>query len=507
MMADSLYAPDAGIGTKIASVAVPVLAGVGAAATPGGARGINALSNMVGLQSTLREQARNQEAERQLGGRLSSLLDTAVTPGRTVPAPPEAAMYSEQDTQQVPGQRLSDMLGAPRTELIKSMLSVPRFAPAGATMLSSALEPRTPVKVGAEESLIDPRTNQVVYQSQPKRQPHVVEVFDPTRGRNIRRVVDLNQMPSGTELGEMPPNPANFVVEELDTAQGPQKVVVDKTTMQRWPLGTATETGHIMTRVGPDGKPENVMIGMKTGREIKALGPTYEKPERGIITEETGPTGPRQMLRDPITGEPRATLPGKPMQIGEATINSIRGQFEQQSKDFGQVRDAFAKIDRAATGTSSPAGDLNLIYGYMKLLDPQSVVREGEFATAQNSRAPAPIQRLYNAVVSGERLTPEQRQDFYGRARDIAQSQLQIHEQREQEYRRISTASGLDPNAVVPDMLGADLRARMRGTVGAGRAGTQADIEQALRDTRGDKAKAINLLRQRGINPDLDVAR
>src|SRR2546428_11290240 len=91
MMADSLYAPDAGIGTKIASVAVPVLAGVGAAATPGGARGINALSNIVGLQSTLREQARNQEAERQLGGRRASLLETAGQPRPPPPPPPRNA--------------------------------------------------------------------------------------------------------------------------------------------------------------------------------------------------------------------------------------------------------------------------------------------------------------------------------------------------------------------------------------------------------------------------------
>src|SRR2546428_13911817 len=97
MMADSLYAPDAGIGTKIASVAVPVLAGVGAAATPGGARGINALSNIVGLQSTLREQARNQEAERQLGGPPSTPPDIEVgaRPRRPPPAPSRTQPHHE----------------------------------------------------------------------------------------------------------------------------------------------------------------------------------------------------------------------------------------------------------------------------------------------------------------------------------------------------------------------------------------------------------------------------
>jgi len=71
----------------------------------------------------------------------------------------------------------------------------------------------------------------------------------------------------------------------------------------------------------------------------------------------------------------------------------------------------------------------------------------------------------------------------------------------------MATASGLDPNSVVPDMLGADLRARMKAGASGGRPGTQADVEQALRDTRGDKGKAVEILRQRGINPDLEVTR
>ena len=61
--------------------------------------------------------------------------------------------------------------------------------------------------------------------------------------------------------------------------------------------------------------------------------------------------------------------------------------------------------------------DLSLIFGYMKMLDPGSVVREGEFATAQNAAGvPERIQNIYNQVVSGQRLSPSQRTSFKGQA-------------------------------------------------------------------------------------------
>ena len=55
------------------------------------------------------------------------------------------------------------------------------------------------------------------------------------------------------------------------------------------------------------------------------------------------------------------------------------------------------------------------------MLDPNSVVREGEFATAQNSTGvPDRVRNLYNKIMTGERLNPSQRQEFIDTAGALA---------------------------------------------------------------------------------------
>ncbi len=104
----------------------------------------------------------------------------------------------------------------------------------------------------------------------------------------------------------------------------------------------------------------------------------------------------------------------------------LRGEYGKRSKEYFAVRDAY---DRIAASVEDPdaAGDIALIFNYMKMLDPGSVVREGEFATAQNAGSVAQsVYNLYNRVLSGERLAKGQRDMFSKRAEklfDKAQTQ------------------------------------------------------------------------------------
>lgn len=112
-------------------------------------------------------------------------------------------------------------------------------------------------------------------------------------------------------------------------------------------------------------------------------------------------------------------------------IVGLRKEFNglQTVKDLRTVDTSFRKIvagERA--GVESPAGDLSMIFNYMKLLDPGSVVRESEFETAANA---APIlQRLgiswekVKAVWAGNKLTPSQRKDFRDQARNVFEAQV-----------------------------------------------------------------------------------
>jgi hypothetical protein len=144
--------------------------------------------------------------------------------------------------------------------------------------------------------------------------------------------------------------------------------------------------------------------------------------------------------------------------------NNLRQQFLTQSKDFSDMATSFQRVVDSSVDPS-PAGDIALIYNYMKMLDPGSTVREGEFATAQNAGSiPQNIQASYNKALNGERLAPSIRTDFVGRAEMLYKGQEQRHMDREAEYRRLAQESGASPDQVI-----VNLRARGRTQKPGGR--------------------------------------
>ena len=129
----------------------------------------------------------------------------------------------------------------------------------------------------------------------------------------------------------------------------------------------------------------------------------------------------------------------------------LRKEFTTQVKPFIELSQAYQKIETAAKN-SSPAGDIALVYGFMKVLDPGSVVREGEFATAQNAGSvPESVRNMYNRAMSGERLGENTRLDFLNQARNIIESQRQISGDLVQRYTDIAKRSKLNPEQVVFD--------------------------------------------------------
>jgi len=130
----------------------------------------------------------------------------------------------------------------------------------------------------------------------------------------------------------------------------------------------------------------------------------------------------------------------------------MRTEFQGQTKDFRDARDSYMRI-QASAQNPSPAGDLALIFNYMKMLDPGSVVRESEFATAQNAAPwltrvgidPAKVAGVW----AGQRLTPEQRQDFISRADAIYGQQESTFNTLAKEYEDLAIKNGLDPESII----------------------------------------------------------
>lgn len=149
-------------------------------------------------------------------------------------------------------------------------------------------------------------------------------------------------------------------------------------------------------------------------------------------------------------------------QSGLQAEEGLRKELTGVSKDFRTVRDSYARV-LASADDPSAAGDLALIFNYMKILDPGSVVRESEFANAQNAAGvPEQLRAQYNRVLRGERLSDVTRADFVNRADRLFTSQLQVQRQTEAEFRRIAEASGARPEAVIQDQFVPDRQQPLR---------------------------------------------
>jgi len=119
----------------------------------------------------------------------------------------------------------------------------------------------------------------------------------------------------------------------------------------------------------------------------------------------------------------------------------MRKEYSDQTKGYQEVKSAYGRV---LSAEDTAVGDLSLIFGYMKMLDPGSVVREGEFATAQNAAGvPERIQNIYNRAVRGERLTPGQRKSFKGQAEKLYQSSKQHESTVRSGISRIAKGYGL----------------------------------------------------------------
>lgn len=133
--------------------------------------------------------------------------------------------------------------------------------------------------------------------------------------------------------------------------------------------------------------------------------------------------------------------------------SDLRKEFIGQTpvKDFAQQSQAFGRVVASAQNADA-AGDLALIFNYMKVLDPGSTVREGEFANAQNAAGvPGRIRALFNNWKEGQRLTEEQRAEFVDRAKELYNQSASEHQVIRNDYIKIAEANNINPERGVPN--------------------------------------------------------
>lgn len=173
-------------------------------------------------------------------------------------------------------------------------------------------------------------------------------------------------------------------IETRDTGGAVQTLATDPVTMRQTVLGTVAKTAT----------PGDLL----TDRRVR---------EEGALNRSVTIRGQDKV--DARAKDANAIQSGQKTQQG---VQDLRKEFNglTEVKNYKEVLPIIQSVQRAP---DTPAGDIDLIYGVGKIMDPNSVVREGEMTIVIKSGSPAQrLQGFANYVKGGGRLSPTQRQEL-----------------------------------------------------------------------------------------------
>lgn len=144
-------------------------------------------------------------------------------------------------------------------------------------------------------------------------------------------------------------------------------------------------------------------------------------------------------------------LPPKP-----DDADRYRGQYENntQTREWKVAKLAYARFGELQKEPDSPIKHLSLIITYAKIMDPGSVVREGEVWTIQSARTVwDSLRARYQYVIGGGSLTPAQVKEISGQINAQFKGMLGQQKDMEANWKDMAKNQGL-PGHALSDVLG-----------------------------------------------------
>lgn len=138
---------------------------------------------------------------------------------------------------------------------------------------------------------------------------------------------------------------------------------------------------------------------------------------------------------------------------GDTEVSGMRKEHTALSKDFVTVQAAYTTL-QSLRDNPSATSDVGLIISVMKVMDPGSVVQQGEQETASKTAGiPDYVWSWYQKAQTGERLTPEQRADFVRTAKHYYDTRLADQQRIDLQFRGMATRAGYNPDDVVMNFI------------------------------------------------------
>jgi hypothetical protein len=185
----------------------------------------------------------------------------------------------------------------------------------------------------------------------------------------------------------------------------------------------------------------------------------------GQLLGGTGPAGISKVgeYRQQIAPKTNVNVPIDIGQKGFENEMKLGGAFKQEPiyKDFSDMQSAYGQVV-SSLKQGTPIGDVAGATKVMKLLDPGSVVRESELGIAMAAAGRMDrLQNYFSNMVSGQKLTPTQRDDFERLSNELYAAAGQAYNKKRGEYEQFGSAYGfknlgtaLGAPATIPSIMG-----------------------------------------------------
>lgn len=198
-------------------------------------------------------------------------------------------------------------------------------------------------------------------------------------------------------------------------------------------------------------------VRIKGGKEV-ARGPEKRVDQPSAVREyEFARTqGFGGSFQDWVMSQKRAGAPSVAVNMADPTaVARAALSFQKDYRDATKAPFARATAYNSmveASRNPSAKGDLTMVYSFVKALDPESVVREGEIDLVNaNRNIPDRVKGYAQRLATGQSLLPNERQDLLEQARNLSFTDYSRSRNDIKAFRDNAARLGLDPELYAPD--------------------------------------------------------
>ena len=247
---------------------------------------------------------------------------------------------------------------------------------------------------------------------------------------------DINEQEAAAMANAIPNDPVGFLRWQVRTVAA--LAAPDKQVELMTPQLQTRDTG---------GAVQTLAVDRVTG--VPAVTGTVQKTQS---PDNRASVGAQLAIADAGRQQATATRDAARITARAGDETALRKEFADlpEVKKYKAAIPAYKAIEEAAK-SRNPQADINLIYGLAKLYDPDSVVREGEYATIANSQAiPEWLKGQAQALIGGGKLTDETKRQVLQQARIRFDTFRSEYDGAKTSFDAIAKDRGFNPANVFP---------------------------------------------------------